>query len=76
MTDQAPLHRDTRRAGSSGAAAQRYDSHRPRYPEAMIAGLVDRRGARVLDVGAGTGIASVSCSTPAPKSLPSNPIRR
>lgn len=58
MTDQSPLHRDTRRAGSFGAVAQRYDSHRPRYPEAMIAGLVEGRGVRVLDVGAGTGIAS------------------
>ncbi|OFJ51095.1 methyltransferase domain-containing protein [Mycolicibacterium grossiae] len=59
MTDRSPLHDDRRRAGSFGAAAARYDDHRPRYPREVIAHLVDRPGLRVLDVGAGTGIASV-----------------
>jgi SAM-dependent methyltransferase len=53
-----PLHRDRRRAGSFGSAAAQYDAHRPRYPRQLIADLVDRPGLRVLDVGAGTGIAS------------------
>jgi ubiquinone/menaquinone biosynthesis C-methylase UbiE len=54
-----PVHRDRRRAESFGAVAERYDRFRPRYPDALIAELVERQGLRVLDVGAGTGIASV-----------------
>ncbi|MHA3023958.1 class I SAM-dependent methyltransferase [Mycobacterium sp. BMJ-28] len=52
------MHRDRLRANSFGSAAARYDRHRPRYPAALITDLVDRQGIRVLDVGAGTGIAS------------------
>lgn len=55
---QPPLHTDRRRAGSFGAAAEDYDRYRPRYPRALITDLVPRGGMRVLDVGAGTGIAS------------------
>jgi SAM-dependent methyltransferase len=58
MPDQSPTYTDRRRANSFGAAADEYDRHRPRYPRPLIAGLVPRRGVRVLDVGAGTGIAA------------------
>lgn len=58
MSDQTPLHQDRLRASSFGAVAARYDRHRPRYPSALIADLVERPGIRVLDVGAGTGIAT------------------
>jgi SAM-dependent methyltransferase len=59
MTDRAPVHRDRRRAESFGAVAESYDRHRPRYPEDLISELVSRAGMRALDVGAGTGIASM-----------------
>lgn len=59
MSDRPPLHTDRLRANSFGSAAARYDAHRPRYPAALIADLVDSQGIRVLDVGAGTGIATV-----------------
>src|SRR5262245_9709269 len=49
---------DRRRAESFGSRAAEYDRHRPRYPNELVAALVDRDGIRVLDVGAGTGIAS------------------
>lgn len=52
------LHDDRRRAGSFGSAAAQYDRYRPTYPTSLIAGLVPGRGVTVLDVGAGTGIAS------------------
>ena len=58
MSEQAPLHTDRLRANSFGSAAARYDRHRPRYPATLIADLVDRQGITVLDVGAGTGIAT------------------
>ncbi|GAS97804.1 methylase [Mycolicibacterium canariasense] len=58
MSEPAPLHTDRLRANSFGSAAARYDRHRPRYPAALIADLVDRQGITVLDVGAGTGIAT------------------
>ncbi|MGB8404491.1 MAG: class I SAM-dependent methyltransferase [Mycobacterium sp.] len=52
------MHRQRQRADSFGGAARAYDTHRPRYPEAMFDDLLGGRAARVLDVGAGTGIAS------------------
>lgn len=55
---ETPLHADRQRAESFGSAAARYDRHRPAYPAALIADLVAHQGIRVLDVGAGTGIAS------------------
>lgn len=58
MSERPPLHTDRLRAESFGSAADRYDRHRPRYPATLIAELVDRQGITVLDVGAGTGIAS------------------
>jgi len=57
MAKRSPAHTDRRRAEAFGSAAEEYDRHRPRYPAALIAGLV-ADDARVLDVGAGTGIAS------------------
>lgn len=45
------------RARSFGQAADAYDQYRPRYPQALIDGL-EASGLDVLDVGAGTGIAS------------------
>jgi SAM-dependent methyltransferase len=58
MPDRPPAHTDRRRAESFGVAAEQYDRHRPRYPQPLIAGLVTSVGMRVLDVGAGTGIAA------------------
>jgi SAM-dependent methyltransferase len=58
VPEQSPAHTDRRRAESFGAAADEYDRHRPRYPWPLVAGLIDRRGVQVLDVGAGTGIAA------------------
>src|ERR1700760_1828542 len=58
MTERSPAHLDRRRAESFGAAAEKYDRHRPRYPRRLIEDLVTRNGLEVLDVGAGTGIAA------------------
>ena len=58
MAESEELHRQRRRADSFGAAARAYDDHRPRYPDAMFDELLTTSGMRVLDVGAGTGIAS------------------
>ena len=58
MSESPDLHLQRDRADSFGGAARAYDEHRPRYPDAMFIDLLGGRGARVLDVGAGTGIAS------------------
>lgn len=58
MSAQLPAYTDRNRADSFGAAAGSYDRFRPRYPEALITALIPRRPVRVLDVGAGTGIAA------------------
>jgi SAM-dependent methyltransferase len=58
MPEQSPAYTDRRRAESFGATADAYDRYRPRYPHALMAGLVAGAGVRALDVGAGTGIAS------------------
>lgn len=59
MTDQQqPVHTDRRRAESFGGSADAYDRHRPRYPQPLIAELMSGGPVRVLDVGAGTGIAA------------------
>lgn len=59
MHPESPLtHTDRRRADSFGSAAEQYDRCRPRYPRRLIAELVTRNEMTVLDVGAGTGIAS------------------
>jgi SAM-dependent methyltransferase len=46
------------RANSFGGAARSYDAHRPRYPDELIDDLLALGARRVLDVGAGTGIAA------------------
>jgi SAM-dependent methyltransferase len=46
------------RASSFGSQAAAYDAYRPRYPDAMIDDLLSGGARAVLDVGAGTGIAS------------------
>ncbi|NKY58460.1 class I SAM-dependent methyltransferase [Nocardia flavorosea] len=58
MPEAQQPHLDRRRAESFGSVAESYDRFRPRYPRALITGLVVRERLRVLDVGAGTGIAS------------------
>ena len=59
MAEPAPVFTDRRRAESFGSVADDYDRYRPRYPRALIERLVTSPGLTVLDVGAGTGIASV-----------------
>jgi SAM-dependent methyltransferase len=46
------------RANSFGSAAPEYDTHRPRYSDDLIDDLLGSGARDVLDVGAGTGIAS------------------
>ena len=58
MQPRVDLHVDHARADSFGAAARLYDARRPRYPDQLIDDLLSRGAQRVLDVGAGTGIAS------------------
>ncbi|AKS32250.1 class I SAM-dependent methyltransferase [Mycolicibacterium goodii] len=58
MPDDISYHTDRTRADSFGGAAHDYDRYRPRYPDELIAGLVRADHVSVLDVGAGTGIAS------------------
>ncbi|MEU0494725.1 class I SAM-dependent methyltransferase [Mycobacterium sp. NPDC006124] len=59
MAEPTPVFTDRRRAESFGSVADDYDRYRPRYPAALIERLVRSPGLTVLDVGAGTGIASV-----------------
>lgn len=58
MSERQPAHTDRRRAESFGATAGMYDRCRPRYPQALVTDVLAGAGVRVLDVGAGTGIAS------------------
>ncbi|RNI21277.1 class I SAM-dependent methyltransferase [Flexivirga caeni] len=58
MSDGESIHLNRARAESFGAVAAAYDELRPAYPPALIGALTTRPGLRVLDVGAGTGIAS------------------
>ncbi len=58
MQPRADLYLDRARAASFGTAARVYDAHRPRYPEELIDDLLMQSPQAVLDVGAGTGIAS------------------
>jgi SAM-dependent methyltransferase len=60
MSSPSFLH-GTTQSSSFGAVAAQYDAARPRYPEALFDAVEELsgrplRGARVLDVGAGTGI--------------------
>lgn len=58
MAKRPPIHVDQERAGAFGLAAADYDRYRPRYSQPLIAELITGPE-QVLDVGAGTGIASV-----------------
>lgn len=58
MPPRLDLFTNRLRANSFGGAARSYDTYRPRYPEQMIDDLLALGPRRVLDVGAGTGIAS------------------
>ncbi|WP_052689046.1 methyltransferase domain-containing protein [Williamsia herbipolensis] len=59
MADSDPLYAQRDRADSFGAVARAYDAHRPRYPDEVIDDIAAAAGGGlVLDVGAGTGIAS------------------
>lgn len=50
-------HRARQMAESFGADPERYDRARPKYPDALIAAVLDAApGRSVLDVGCGTGI--------------------
>jgi SAM-dependent methyltransferase len=54
------IHRDRDRAGSFGTVAEQYDRFRPRCPDELIDELAAPRPARVLDIGCGTGKATVA----------------
>jgi SAM-dependent methyltransferase len=58
MQTRADLYVDRARADSFGAAARIYDTRRPRYPDQLIDDILSQGAQTVLDVGAGTGIAS------------------
>ncbi len=57
------VSQDHDRRLSFGAVAEQYERHRPGYPEAMVDAVLAyahaRPGARILDVGAGTGRATL-----------------
>jgi SAM-dependent methyltransferase len=58
MPPNVSLFTNRLRANSFGGAASAYDAHRPRYPDRMIDDLLACGAPLILDVGAGTGIAS------------------
>ena len=59
MPPRLNLFTNRERANSFGGAAHNYDTHRPRYPEQLIDDVLASGARRALDVGAGTGIASM-----------------
>ncbi|MGA8544359.1 MAG: methyltransferase domain-containing protein [Mycobacterium sp.] len=59
MPPRLNLFTNRERANSFGGAARNYDTHRPRYPDQLIDDVVASGVRRVVDVGAGTGIASM-----------------
>lgn len=59
MPPRLNLHTNRQRANSFGGAADNYDAFRPRYPEQLIDDVLFPGARRVLEGGAGTGIASM-----------------
>ncbi len=59
MPPRLNLFTNRQRANSFGGAAQNYDAYRPRYPDRLIDDVLAPRTRRVLEAGAGTGIASM-----------------
>jgi SAM-dependent methyltransferase len=59
MPPRLNLFTNRERANSFGGAAQNYDTHRPRYPDRLIDDVLAPDAHRVLEAGAGTGIASM-----------------
>jgi SAM-dependent methyltransferase len=59
MPPRLNLFTNRQRANSFGSAAQNYDTHRPRYPDQLIDDVLTPGVHRVLEAGAGTGIASM-----------------
>jgi SAM-dependent methyltransferase len=59
MPPRLNLFTNRERANSFGGAAQNYDTHRPRYPDQLIDDVLVPGVRRVLEAGAGTGIASM-----------------
>jgi len=76
MPEPTPVHADRRRAQAFGAVAEDYERYRPRYPQALIDRIVTRRGLRVLDVGAGTGISSAQLAAAGAEVLAVEPYDR
>ncbi|MCV7012062.1 class I SAM-dependent methyltransferase [Mycolicibacterium madagascariense] len=58
MPPRLDMFKNRQRANSFGSQADAYDAYRPRYPDVMIDDLLAGGGRSILDVGAGTGIAS------------------
>jgi SAM-dependent methyltransferase len=59
MPPRLNLFTNRERANSFGGAAVNYDTHRPRYPDRLIDDVLTPGIRRVLEAGAGTGIASM-----------------
>ncbi|WP_292988847.1 class I SAM-dependent methyltransferase [Mycobacterium sp.] len=59
MPPRLNLFTNRERANSFGGAAHNYDTHRPRYPDQLIDDVLAPGARRVLEGGAGTGIASM-----------------
>jgi SAM-dependent methyltransferase len=59
MPPRLNLFTNRERANSFGGAAQNYDTYRPRYPDRLIDDVLAPDARRVLEAGAGTGIASM-----------------
>jgi SAM-dependent methyltransferase len=59
MPPRLNLFTNRERANSFGGAASNYDTHRPRYPDQLINDVLAPGARRVLEAGAGTGIASM-----------------
>ena len=59
MPPRLNLFTNRQRANSFGGAADNYDTHRPRYPDQLIDDVLASDVRRVLEAGAGTGIASM-----------------